>query len=332
VKYGRQSREPASSALALQALLLGPILLAISVTVALWEHASREQWKLLTLFAVAGAIGGFLRSSAYALATRSFSQREFRQWKSEALFAPVLGAASGLGAYLFVDAALVSDGNVNQAGQYIVSLLAGTAALSIVGQYVERGLARSSISRSGMLGGQPSGALPLIGRFDEILDERLSEQTTVNFTGLVEVGAQSDGPVWVLSVRFMGTLDPIYLEESPPLEAKEPDWPHPPDLSSDRPAAVKVRAPVHVLGGVDRGVVPFTVAVVSASHRGLPAVLAVAALRRGSSPVAQLLVERTASSPALDEDYVAVEIGQAGATWQLLKVQLPDGTESISRP
>ena len=59
------------------------------------------------LFALSGALGGVLRSLAYLLAASSFSERERKQWQTEAVVGPVLGAASGLAAYLLVRAVLV---------------------------------------------------------------------------------------------------------------------------------------------------------------------------------------------------------------------------------
>ncbi len=90
-------------------VLMAVIVLLVAASILLFrsDYIADTQARLLTLFTVAGALGGALRSFAYGLASGSFTQRERRQWATEALVAPVAGAVAGLLTYLVVGAALV---------------------------------------------------------------------------------------------------------------------------------------------------------------------------------------------------------------------------------
>jgi len=283
-------------------LIVVLVLLGVSILLFRRDVFADEDARLLSLFAVAGALGGALRSFAYSLALHSFTERERGQWRTEALVAPVVGAVAGLVAYLIVRAALVTQsGEINREGQYLVSLLAGALALRPLGTIVERGVIRGSMSRSGILGGEVSPTVPLLDRIDRLLEQRISEDTLTNYDGWVAVTASRAAGKWLLTVRF----------------------------SPNEPPGPEAGTRIKVVGGEDREVAIFNVSASSDDWVVSPIVLTVSVPRLADSePGTILLGELSAHEAAADQsasaaDSVILEIGQGTQTLQAVLVPLP---------
>jgi hypothetical protein len=247
----------------------------IAASVVLWTNlpevtgdgSSRER-SLLLLFGIAGALGSVLRSLGYWLARGSFNRRESEQWRTEALIGPVLGAVVGLASYLAVAALLVGpDGSVNKAGMYLISAAFGSAALSFFGRFVERGLLRASLSRTGIMGSEVSPTVPLLNRLEQMLEQRVADLTIVNYEGyaLIQSHVGNDGPV--LEISF----------DSRPAEGQ-----HEENLST---------AKISIAGGIDREFVTFTLSVLSQMYAAAPLLLTVTVPRHGRSEPANILLE-----------------------------------------
>jgi hypothetical protein len=270
--------------------------------------------RLLTLFAVAGALGGALRSFAYGLASGSFTQRERRQWATEALVAPVTGVVAGLLAYLVVRASLVASiSALNQYGQYIVSLVAGALALRPLASIVERGLLSSSMSRSGILGGEVSPSVPVLDRIEKILEQRVTESSLSNYNGWVDVVARA-----MPSLRW--ELD-VALRSSGEESARVSD--------DERVHSARIV----VLGGDDRDAVLFGISVVSKTYVPSPPLLSISTPHYGRSEVATIFLE-SAEEPGgptagdnelrIEEAAVLIEVGQGTKTLVVLRVPLEE--------
>jgi hypothetical protein len=298
-------------------LLLIVVLIALSIALFRSSLFGDRDAQLLTLFSIAGALGGALRSFSYSLALANFTERERSQWYTEALISPVVGAVAGLIAYLIVRASLVtSAGDINREGQYLISLVAGAFALRPLGTIVERGLIRGSLSRSGILGGDVSPTVPLLDRIERMLEQRVTEGTVANYTGWAILTPCMITPgQWSLDVRF----------NSQPPEASD-------DASSDEKVAE-----LKVVGGDDRDAVLFTVALVSPEFSATPPLLSVSAPRFGESQLgtvfltereraAQVAGEMTADATQAATQLaraVVVEIGQGTKTLLAARVELP---------
>lgn len=294
-------------------VLMAVVLLLIAASIILFRSDvfNDVDARLLTLFSVAGALGGTLRSFAYSLALASFTPRERRQWRTEALVAPVVGALAGLVAYLFVRASLVGPGNtINREGQYLLSLVAGMVALRPLGTIVERGVVRSSLNRSGILGGEVSPTVPILDRIERVLEERLSEVTLINYAGWVLVTPRALTPRrWSLDVSF---------------DTSQPEHGVTSGFSLAR---------VNVAGGEDRDLALFNVSVSPGRLLAAPLIVSVAAPLRGlSEPVTIFLEEPHETGgagpdappwPAQPVEDVTLEIGQGDRTVQALRVRLP---------
>jgi hypothetical protein len=268
---------------AVLALLLVPVVIGLAVSIVLWPKAHGSNWEELTLYAVAGALGGFLRSSAYGLASGNFTNREFKQWLTEALVSPVVGATAGLLAYFFVSAVLVSSGQVLKSGQYLVSLVVGFAALSLVGRAVERGLFRSTLSRSGIMGSESLSAVPIMTRFDQLLEERVSEATATNYRGLIGAKVEtSDG------------------QSNPIVEIQFFDFGH----QTEKKWSIKelshdllregwnVVQELQVQGGSERSFAQFNITATSADYIAIPSILTMTAPIDSESALGQIVLQR----------------------------------------
>lgn len=331
-------RETASFTRSVAALSVLTVAL-IGVTIFLWAFSLNltrvidtrtAYWNaaLLGLFAVAGALGGVLRSFAYLLAYRNLSAREQSQWRLEALVGPILGAVAGMGAY-FVVVAAVADGPsaVNRSGQYLVSLLAGAAALSQFGKLAERGVLRSGLSRSGILGTEPSVTAPLLERLDRMLEQRVAEISVVNYDGVLAVRQEfrRDPEVWLLEAELIGDPRP---DVRPGREFPASSGASPID---DRGATRQ--APIRIAGGEDREVVAFMLTAVSEDLDVSPLSFSVSAPAVGQSvPVTFVLTGRGASRRPTEPASAVVEVSQGAQTVQLLALQLASPDVSPSGP
>jgi hypothetical protein len=301
-------------------VLLALVLTLIGGSIEIWERMpvdARDSWRL-GLFASAGALGGVLRSLGYLLGFNSFTGRERGQWMTEAVIGPVLGAVAGMVAFLIVRASLVESGaQINRAGQYLLSLAFGVFALGAVGKIVERGLFRSSLSRSGILGGETSTAVPLLDRIERMLEQRVADLTVVNYDGYAVVEARrATEESWRLDVRF------------------DPEKPHEggPEISTAR---------LNIVGGVERDFVPFTLSVVSDQYAVVPLILTASAPRHRSSEASTILLqglphsERGGAPRPRVRESVILEIGQGTQTIQVMPVELhdlaPQGTARAAR-
>ena len=181
------------------AMLMFFTILLVGLTISLWPASGARV--VLSLAAIAGALGGVLRSFAYLLAFRSLSARERAQWWLEAIVGPVLGAVVGAGAYMVIAAGLVNsfDG-VDHAGMYLVAVPLGALAIVAFGRLAEHGLLRSGLTRSGVLGTQPASTAPILERIDRLLEQRVADLTVTNFAGRAEATATSGngGLSWLL--------------------------------------------------------------------------------------------------------------------------------------
>jgi hypothetical protein len=301
------------------ALLLYAVLVLIGGSIALWDiTASRlstgREAALLGLFAIAGALGGVLRSLGYLLAFGSFSARERRQWNTEALVGPILGALAGLAIFLLVQASLVV-GQVNRSGQYLLSVLAGASALALFGRIVERGLLRGSMSRSGILGAEVSPSIPLLSRIEQMLEQRIADLTIVNYEGYVVVTMnQVSGGGWRLNIVFD---------------------PHRDDASAKTQESV---AMLKLGGGVEQKFVTFTLSVLSERYNAAPLLLTMTVPRDKRSEPGTILLrepEREADGENSGESIVArrrsvaviLEIGQGTQTVQVVPIDLVESTQ-----
>ena len=194
------------------AVLLLIVTAMVVSTIYVWR-ISYTSTVLLGLFAIAGSLGGVLRSLGYLLAYGSFNARERLQWRLEAVVGPIVGAVAGLLAYLVVSATLVVDVSgsqdtfvpVNKAGQYLVSLVTGSLALTLFGRVAERGLLRGSMSKSGIMGAEVSPSVPILGRIEDMLEQRFADVAVVNYHGLIRTGSRLMQPgSWLVEVKFVG--------------------------------------------------------------------------------------------------------------------------------
>jgi hypothetical protein len=300
--------------------LISLILVLVAASIVLFRNdfISDLDARLLTLFAIAGGLGGALRSFAYSLASGSFTERERRQWATEAVVAPVAGAVAGMLAYLVVRASLVaSPEDLTREGQYLISLVAGALALRPLGSIVERGLLRSSMSRSGILGGEISPSVPLLDRIETMLEERVTESSLSNYDGWVEVTPSPVAPgQWALQVTLRSW------------ESKEVALP------VDRPQRQSAR--IVVTGGDERDAVLFGISVVSRTFEASPPLLSVSAPREGRAQEATIFLEAAQSergaadaAPAPPERAVLLEVSQGTKTLTVVRVQL-EGTTAVA--
>jgi hypothetical protein len=304
------------------AVMLGAVVALLGISIALWRELSlpdkvHSVAPLLGLFACAGALGGVLRSVGYLLAWNNFSARERRQWTVEALAGPILGAVAGIGAYLVVTATLVTGPEgVNQSGQYLLSLLVGTAALSVFGRIVERGLLRGTMSRSGILGSEVSPSVPLLGRLEQMLEQRVADLAIVNYNGTIVVAPDRRGEFeWMLNIRFFSDTNAETWRD---------------DVST---------VGLTLSGGIDRDTVPFTLSVVSERFSASPLLLSITVPRHGESDAKSILLQdqavRTSAEPKLltpsqtsggrEIESVILEIGQGTQTVQIVPIRLRIG-------
>jgi hypothetical protein len=255
----------------------------------------------LGLFALAGGLGATLRSIAYLLASASFTTRQGAQWRLETLVSPVLGAVAGSGAYLVVLSTVVQAGGINPAGQYLVSLLAGTSALTLFGRIAERGLLRSGTNRSGILGGEVSPSVPMLQRIDALLEQRVSDLTIVDYGGFALVASRPISPRhWEITVRFF--TDPREISDVQPRS--------------------EVR-PVEVRGGSRQDSVPFLLSVAADRVHAVPSQLTASVPSRGISPDSTLVVELIDVDLGDSERLVAVvQIGQGTQILQAVPIRL----------
>lgn len=257
----------------------------------------------LGLFALAGALGATLRSIAYLLASASFTTRQDAQWRLETLVSPVLGAVAGSAVYLLVLSTVVQAGGINPAGQYLVSLLAGTSALTLFGRIAERGLLRSGTNRSGILGGEVSPSVPMLQRIDALLEQRVSDLTIVDYDGYALVASRRIGRrQWEITVRFFTDFREI----------------------TDLPSRSEVR-PVEVHGGTRQNAVPFLLSVASDKVYAAPSQLTASVPSKGISPDSTLVVELVDVDEDLREresPVVVVQIGQGAQILQAVPIRL----------
>jgi hypothetical protein len=320
------------------AVLSAVTALLMAVTVLLWGLTDRtllagsdsQSAQLLGLFAVAGTLGSILRSFAYLLAFRNLDERERRQWGLEAAVGLVLGAVAGVGVYFVVGAVLARGANaVYKPGQYLVSLAAGAAALGQVGKLAERGVLRSGLSRSGILGAEPSVTAPLLARLDRMLEQRVAELTVLNYKGYVSVRARRLGSAdWRVDVVFDGragrpsTASPTPVEPHDVAVAPSPGR----DAEVGWGSTAEARAAVVVAGGSDRDVVPFSLNVITEDFDVSPLSFSLSAPSSGRSvEVTFMLSGSTASTSDVENlGSLSVEISQGTQTVQLVPVRLAD--------
>lgn len=186
----------------------------MAATIALWDVAVAPGEGVLfgsriALFVVAGAFGGTLRSIVYLLAFPSLTPRERRQWRLEAMVSPPLGGITGMLMYFLVVTAIVdSPEDVSLEAQYLISL--GTGALSVnqFGKWAERGLMRSALSRSGIIGTEGATSVPVIERIDRLLEARVQDLTYTNWRGLVSATLHQDADGnYTAGILFEGLPD-----------------------------------------------------------------------------------------------------------------------------
>lgn len=317
VEDGAGRRVPLATLVA----LLGGVLLLIAGSIGLWyvtssQPTARSEAALLGLFAVAGGLGGVLRSLGYLLAFGSFTARERRQWNTEALVGPILGALAGLAIFLLVQASLV-EGQVNRSGQFLLSVLTGALALALFGRIVERGLLRGGMSRSGILGAEVSPSVPILNRIEQMLEQRIADLTIVNYEGHVVVTSSLLSNVgWQLQVIF----DP-HRDEA---------------LARPQESVAMLK----LGGGVEREFVTFTLSVLSERYSASPLLLTMTVPRgRRSEPGTILLREPDrgngeSSRGILPTGNVAqrrpvpviLEIGQGTQTVQIVPIELLETT------
>lgn len=294
------------------------LLIEIAGSIALWilsvsRTVGYAEGALLGLFAVAGALGGSLRSFGYLLAYASLSRRQQRQWGIEAVISPLLGAVAGLGTYLLVRASLVQGAmGVNRAGQYVFSALVGAVALGQVGRVIERSLVRGTLNRSGILGGEVSTTVPLLERIERTIEQRTAEYTLYNYDGRLIITVQQLDPIrWMLNIIFEGG-----------------------DIESSRGDIPNVfYGRVKVIGGINQDTVPFTLAVVSDTYQSIPLSLSAIVPRSGRSEQSNIMIQapeqNRPSGPSLTpgrslsvESHIAVEVGQGSQILQVVPVNI----------
>jgi hypothetical protein len=277
------------------------------------NQARIAEGSLLGLFAVAGALGGSLRSLAYLLGFVNFSARERRQWRIEAIISPVLGATAGLGAYLLVRASLVQGtAGVNRAGQYILSVVVGSIALNQLGRVIERGLVRGTLNRSGILGGEVSSTVPLLERIERTIEQRATEYSLYNYDGWAIVSIERQTAMrWILNIHF---------------DSNDPS-------ESTSESEILFFGRIQVLGGNDRDIVPFSLSVVSDLLQSIPLSLSVNVQHEGRSEPSRIIIQapdditrapQEAVSQKLDsiESHIAVEVGQGSQVLQVIPIDL----------
>jgi hypothetical protein len=309
-EVGSPRRDVRSLPLPELAAVLVALISLLGGSIALWATTnSFEESALLGLFAIAGGTGGCLRSFAYLLGFGSFTARERRQWRLEAIIAPVIGSVAGLAAYMIVRASLVDDpSNINRSGQYLLSLAAGTVILQQFGRAVERGLLKGGLSRSGILGGEVAPSVPLLDRLERLLDQRVADLTIVNYEGFALVRTERlPNNSWRLNLWFAS------------------------ELADDHPTDdLALVTHLRVAGGENRDVVPFTVSAISDQFSPIPLVLSMWAPRYGLSDEGTLILQGP-SPPAestqttFSERHpvsVILEIGQGNQTLQVIPVTL----------
>ncbi|MEV5800567.1 hypothetical protein [Streptomyces collinus] len=297
------------------------IILLVAISFYFWEiySVSHREYAAFMLFALSGAIGGALRTGTYLLALTNLTDRERHQWSIEALLGPLLGAAAGLAVYLVVKASLMPDGaTVNVAGQFILSLVAGALSLSQFGKIAERGLVRGSMSRSGILGGEVSTTVPLLQRIDEMLEQRVSDLTLVNYDGFAGATAERiGGRRWLIRIEFV-PLDP---------HSEAAEFTRRRFMSAGR---------VKIVGGSEREFVPFTVTAISDFYAAIPQSLSITVPRFAEGEPGTIILDAVTScvgdGSATDDvpdvpwgAGVVLEIGQGVQTVQVIPINI-DGS------
>jgi hypothetical protein len=288
------------------ALLMALLIVLATGSFILWGSLdspaviSREP-KLMELYSIAGAIGAVLRSLGYVLASGSFSEREQRQWSTEASVGPILGAIAGLGGYMFVRAFLVEgQGSVNLTGQYLLSTVLGAFSLQLFGRFVERGLLRGTLSRSGILGAEVSPSVPLLARLEKMLEQRLADLTLVNYDGYVVARPRllDNSKDYRLEVLFQPSLQYSEISEDPP------------NVSVSR---------ILLEGGVDREFVAFTLSVISDYFSAVPLMLTVTVPKSRTSELSFILLKNVEK---IELGSIILEIRQGSQTIQVVPVEL----------
>ncbi len=168
---------------------------------------------------------------------------------------------------------------------------------------VERGLLRSSMSRSGILGGEISPSVPLLDRIEKMLEQRVTESALSNYDGWIDVVAR---PIaagqWQLAVSLRSFGDP---------SGEEP-------VVSER---------ISVVGGDDRDAVLFNVSVVSKAYVPSPPMLSISTPQEGRSEAGRVFLEAADDDQRLVgaapvEEAVLVEVGQGTKILTALRVPL----------
>jgi hypothetical protein len=311
--YQEEPRLPGTYLIPLLALVLGLVGTAIAVWAAVDDTGGSERDALLlTLFALAGALGGVLRSLGYLLAFGSFTVRERRQWVTEAFVAPVLGAAAGLAAFLLVRASLVEgSADVNRSGQFLLSVAVGALALAVFGRVVERGLLRGSMSRSGILGAEVSPSVPILSRLEQMLEQRVADLTIVNYDGHLRATAHPIAEdAWALHVTF---------------DSHEP-WSR--ELAEPEGQPIVATAPVTLAGGIDREFVVFTISAVSDTFFVTPLLLTMTVPAFGSSEAGTILLRSAPRGERPDEPRSATPQHPVARRGSVI-IEVRQGTQTV---
>lgn len=338
--------------------LFGIILAAVwllAATILIWDVAAgqgkssiddRFFGSRIALFAVAGAFGAVLRSTVYLLAFPSLTPRERSQWRLEAVLAPPLGAITGILMYFLVVTAIVdSPQAISLEAQYLVSLGTGAVTVTQFGKWAERGLMRSALSRSGIIGTEGSTSVPVIERIDRLLETRVRDLTYTNWRGLVTATLRRDAdgngyysasvlfrglPNWSLEELNQASEDQNGLEAEP-REARTNDVAR---SSITSPASANDGAPrtrlaaIATQAGDDREVALFSVRASSTWLEAVPLQLSVEAPREGEAVIAWLELRPEARAegapPARRGENLVLEIAQGPKTVQVISLPMPE--------
>jgi len=196
-------------------------------------------------------------------------------------------------------------------------------ALSLVGKAVERGLFRSALSRSGIIGSDSLSALPLTARFDQLLDQRVNDATTVNYRGCIGVrlAAQRSVPDKPGSSSALVTTAPEVLV----LEFQFGS-----DLDVDEWATT---GDVLVRGGAEREYAIFNVSASAVDVVAVPSVLLMTVPVEGRSVIGHVVLQPVVSSDEPSSIFatrvptrrrsIVVEVGQGGGTVQVVQLEIP---------
>jgi hypothetical protein len=230
--------------------------------------------------------------------------------------------------------ALTSGTGLNAAGLYVVSLVVGAVALAQFVKLAERGVLRSGLRRSGILGAEPSTTVPLLERVDRLLTQRVSDLTVFNYSGIVGAVARADASAttatWMLFVWFEGKTP---MPPGRPSLLRRPrlrDEEHLRAAEAEAALIARERDPqrseamlteLRVAGGEFHDTVPFTLSVSSALVDSAPVTMSASVPARGRSiDHGFVLTRRDESGPPL---FVVLQVEQGGRAVQVLRVPLP---------